>query len=167
MRRKKGRRQNEDLGEPEILPMMNVLFMLVMVLMGMSAFLPLGVITTQAPRLASAGAAVSSKAQGLNLRIMLLKSGINVSVNGSLLKGATNPLFPKIKFGEHLVYDFTSLTQRLTELKAQNPNENSVMIMADPNVTYENIVHAMDASRESVDGKLLFPDVAFIPGLIN
>lgn len=167
MRRKKSRRQNEDLGEPEILPMMNVLFMLVMVLMGMSAFLPLGVITTQAPKLATTGAVVSAKTQGLDLRIMLLSTGINLSVRGVLLKGATNPLFPKINFADKLVYDFNKLNERLSELKKQNPKENSVMIMADPNVTYENIVHAMDASRESADGKLLFPDVAFVPGVIN
>ncbi len=166
MRRVRARRQSEELGEPEILPMMNIFFMLVMVLMGMSAFLPLGVISTHAPRLAS-GNSVATGKQGPGLKVMLLKTGINISVKGALLAGDSSPLLPKISFGDRLVYDFEGLKEKLTELKKQYPTETNIMIMSDPDVIYEDIVHTMDASRESVNGEILFPDVAFIPGVIQ
>jgi len=167
MRRNRKKRHSEEIGEPEILPMMNVLFMLVMVLMGMSAFLPLGVITTEAPRLSSGQAVASPKQQGLDLRIMLLKTGINLSVNRATLKGALGPLIPKVEVNGHQIYNFEALQQKLSEIKAQHPKETNVMIMADPDVIYDDIVHTMDAARQSNDGKLLFPEVAFIPGVVR
>jgi biopolymer transport protein ExbD len=166
MRRGKGRRHSEELGEPEILPMMNVLFMLVMVLMGMSSFLPLGVISTHAPRLANSGAIATGK-RGLDLKVMLLKTGINISVQGALLKGEDDPFLPKISYGDRFVYDFAGLQEELTQLKKQYPDETSLMFMVDPDALYDDVVHAMDASRESVKGEVLFPDVAFIPGVIR
>lgn len=166
MRRAKVRRHSEELGETEILPMMNVLFMLVIVLMGMSSFLPLGVISAHAPTLASGGAVATGK-PGPGLKVMLLKTGINILVEGALLKGESNPLLPKISFGDHFIYDFAGLQDKLTELKKQYPAETNMMIMSDPDVVYDDIIHVMDASRESAQGEILFPDVAFIPGVIQ
>ncbi len=163
--RARERRHPEDLPEPEILPMMNILFMLVMVLMGMSAFLPIGIIPVQAPQYG--GVASPSASADINLTIMLLPDGINLSVAGSMLKGDAGPLFPKIKVGDAKVYDFMALQARLESIKAQYPANHRVMIMADADVIYDDITHTMDAARASKMGRPMFDDVAFIPGVME
>lgn len=145
--RSRNRRTLEELPEPEILPMMNVLFMLVMVLMGMSAFLPIGVISIQAPQLGGAGEAIGESRQELNLMIMILKTGFRVDSN----------FFPKI----NNVYDFAGLRAKLIEIKAKNPTERRVILMADPDVIYDDITHVMDAARP------MFDEVAFVPGVVQ
>lgn len=163
------RRHADELHEPEILPMMNVLFMLVMVLIGMSAFLPLGVISTQASKLGSgpgAGAASEPK-HDLKLTVMLMKTGINLSAGGSMLKGEDGPYLPKIQKGDRISYDFDGLQAKLEELKVKHPVEVRISIMADPDVIYDDIIHVMDAARETKDHKPMFPEVSFVPGVIN
>ncbi|MES2503555.1 MAG: biopolymer transporter ExbD [Myxococcota bacterium] len=160
------RRESEELGEPEILPMMNVLFMLVMVLMGMSAFLPIGVIEVQAPQLGGSGGAASAKPD-LNLTIMILKSGINLSVGGAMLRGEAGPLFPAIEKGGRQTYDFDALAAKLEQIKLQYPGEKRVIIMADPDTIYDDITHVMDAARISRTGQIMFDEVAFVPGIME
>lgn len=155
--RSRVRRAIEELPEPEILPMMNVLFMLVMVLMGMSAFLPIGVISVQAPQLGGAEGPATAPRQELNLTIMILKTGFNLQVSGAVLRGPAGPLFPKIKNA----YDFAGLRAKLIEIKTQNPQETRVILMADPDIIYDDITHVMDAARP------MFEEVAFVPGVVQ
>lgn len=168
MRRDRRRRHSEELGEPEMLPMMNVLFILVLVLMGMSTFMPLGAISTEAPRLAGAGEGPGGPTTNeLNLVVMLQSDGINLSVRGSIQSGAAGPLIPKVQRNGALEYDFETLNQRLAQIKTENPGDNRVMIMADPDVIYDDIIKTMDASRRSRENKVMFPQVAFIPGIVD
>lgn len=162
--RSRERRGLEELPEPEILPMMNVLFMLVMVLMGMSAFLPIGVISIQAPQLGGAPgpAAAAAATPDLNLTVMILKTGFNLSVEGVFYKGNDGgPLFPKIQKGTDRVYNFAALRDKLTEIKTQHPKDTQMIIMADPDTIYDDITHVMDAARP------MFPEVAFVPGVVQ
>lgn len=149
--RPRERRVLEELPEPEILPMMNILFMLVLVLMGMSAFLPIGVITVQAPQLGGATGLAADSRPELNLTIMVLQTGINLSLAGSMLK------FPKIKSG----YDYRALREKLIAVKAQYPSDRRMILMAEPDVVYDDITHVMDAARP------MFDDVMFVPGLVQ
>lgn len=155
--RSRTRRALEELPEPEILPMMNVLFMLVMVLIGMSAFLPIGVISIQAPQLGGAPGPATTSRFELNLTVMILKTGFNLSYGGSIQKGASGPLFPKTNTG----YDFEALRAKLTQIKTQYPQDNRVILMADPDIIYDDITHVMDAARP------MFDEVAFVPGVVQ
>lgn len=141
------RKASEELPEPEILPMMNILFMLVMVLMGMSAFLPIGVITVQAPQFGGAPGPAQA-VRDLNLTIMILKTGFNLSVGVEI---------PKINTG----YNFAALREKLVAIKAQYPNDRRIILMADPDVIYDDITHVMDAARP------MFDEVAFSPGVVQ
>ncbi|MBL4818738.1 MAG: biopolymer transporter ExbD [Deltaproteobacteria bacterium] len=145
--------------------MMNVLFMLVLVLMGMSAFLPIGIIQVQAPQFG--GAPVDPKDRDIHLTIMLLKSGINLSVAGDMLRGKNGPLLPKISNGPELAYNFSALQQQLQQLKTKYPREKRIIIMANPDVIYNDITHTMDAARVSASGKTMFDEVAFVPGVLE
>lgn len=152
------RRALGELPEPEILPMMNILFMLVLVLMGMSSFFPIGVISVQAPLLASHETTKPEPRSELNLTVMILKTGFNLSVSGNMLKGMNEgPLLPKKRSG----YDFMALRNRLTAIKAEHPQDNRIILVADPDIIYDEITHVMDAARP------MFTEVAFIPGIIQ
>lgn len=153
----RNRRESEELSQPEILPMMNILFMLVLVLMGMSTFLPIGVISIQAPQFGGGGPSTSQPHVDVNLTVMILKNGLNLSVGGSMLKGAEGPLFPKGPTG----YNFSALREKLVEIKAQYPTERRIILMADPDVIYDDITHVMDAARP------MFDEVAFVPGVVQ
>ena len=44
--------------------------------------------------------------------------------------------------------DYETLTKFLIPLKQSHPTENSIVITADPDVTYESLIATMDATRE-------------------
>ncbi len=61
-------------------------------------------------------------------------------------------------------FDWDSLTQCLVVVHGQFPDEHQVILTADPNIEYGNIVAAMDAVRS--DGTTeLFPDVMLSAGV--
>lgn len=141
-----------ELPEPEILPMMNVLFMLVMVLMGMSSFLPIGVIEIQSPQFGGSGGGSAEAQPKLNLKISILETGIQVS---------PGTFIPKIQQDNRSVYDFATLQAELTTLKQAHPNERRVIITAGANIIYNDITHTMDAARLSKTSNTLFDEIAF------
>ncbi len=64
-------------------------------------------------------------------------------------------------------HDFARLSDLLVELKRQIPGQDAIIILSEPEISYETIIHTMDASREArVDGPearetiLLFPNVS-------
>ena len=81
------------------------------------------------------------------------------------------PLIPKIQTTQGgkatIGYDFQTLQKRLIEIKKTFPTEQSMIVSADADVMYDDIVHVMDAARKSADGKLLFPSVAFAAGIVG
>lgn len=67
-------------------------------------------------------------------------------------------------------YDTMALTKKLTEIKEAFPNEARLIIVAEPDLEYEAVIDAMDASRSIKDAsgvtKELFPEVVLSPGLL-
>jgi len=61
-------------------------------------------------------------------------------------------------------YDFDAMQAALIEIKAQHPAEDQVIITADPEIPYEEVVRAMDSARASPAGPM-FPDVLFAAGV--
>ena len=52
------------------------------------------------------------------------------------------------------------LTTKMKEVKAAFPEETKVILAADPDTKYDEVIGTMDATRETpADHKLLFPDV--------
>jgi biopolymer transport protein ExbD len=170
----------EDVGEPDLTPIMNLTFMLILALLTMSSILPLGLISVQAPQIAGGGGGPASdtppedEQPKLNLTIFVTKDGFNIAASGATLDGSTDtppragePLFPKITIDGKLKYNFEALNRKLIEIKKNFPREQSVIITADEDVIYDDIVKTMDASRESADGRELFPAVAFSAGIVG
>jgi hypothetical protein len=140
--------------------------------------MPLGLISVQAPQLAGGGGggggAPQDETPKLNLTIFVTKGGFNLAASGATLDGSSDtpprpsePLFPKIGEGGQQNYDFISLNRKLIEIKKNFPDEQSVIITADEDVIYDDIIKTMDASRQSADGRELFPAVAFSAGIVG
>jgi hypothetical protein len=57
-------------------------------------------------------------------------------------------------------FNFGELTNNLAAIKAKFNDETRVLLIAEPNIIYDDIVHTMDAVRERTAGAGdLFPDV--------
>lgn len=170
----------EDVGDPDLTPIMNLTFMLILALLTLSSLLPLGLISVQAPQIAGgAGGPAETpppeeEQPKLNLTIFVTKDGFNLAASGATLDGSSDtpprpgePLFPKIPIDGQPKYNFEALNRKLIEIKKNFPREQSVIITADEDVIYDDIVKTMDASRESADGRELFPAVAFSAGIVG
>jgi hypothetical protein len=60
-------------------------------------------------------------------------------------------------------YDYAGLTELLTRVKDEFPEERQLLVKADGNVDYEVVVRVLDATR-SRDDRELFPEVALQVG---
>jgi hypothetical protein len=66
---------------------------------------------------------------------------------------------PTIPLKADGTYDYAALTEMMKKVKAEFPGESKVILAADAETSYEVLVGTMDATRETKDHKLLFPDV--------
>ena len=175
------RRHREAEGEEpldlDVTPFLNIMFMLILCIMAMTSFTQLALLTVEAPKMGGAVAAPTpDEAQApesqLNLTVFVLKDGFNVAASGATLDGNTEgrpgqPLIPKVTTQEGVTYDYKALNKKLIEIKKAFPIEESIIISADADVIYDDIIHTMDAARETEDGKILFPSVAFAAGIVG
>ncbi len=164
----------DETPEPDLTPIMNLTFMLILALLTTASLVPLGFISIQAPKLGGGGgggAAQEKKEKPLNLTVIVKYDGYNIAASGATLDGGSagrpgQTLFPK-KDGK---YDTDALNNKLVEIKKGFPDEEAVIIMADPDIEYGDIISTMDALREAPDNSgfdWLFPAVSFSPGVVG
>ena len=168
---------DDELPEPDLAPIMNLTFMLILSLLTLASLLPLGLISVQAPQIGpwgGGGGPDTPQEKKLNLTILVTRGGYNIAAEGATLDGSSagrpgEALFPKVDGPgpDNKVYDTEALNKRLIQVKKTFPLEQSVIITADEDVTYDDIVKTMDAARESPDGEELFPAVAFSAGIVG
>mgnify|MGYP001550047454 CR=1 FL=1 len=180
------RRHRREGGDDEpldldVTPFLNIMFMLILSTLAMTAWTQLAMLNVQAPQI---GGSDNGGAQGpdtppssqLNLTVFILKDGFNIGATGSTLDGNSEgrpgqPLLPKITVTTNgqseTTYDFRGLQKRLIDIKKTFPAEQSRIISADGDVPYDVVVQVMDAARRSSDGKILFPGVAFAAGVVG
>jgi biopolymer transport protein ExbD len=179
------RHREEGSDEPldlDVTPFLNIMFMLILSTMTLTAWTQLAMLNVQAPQIGGGSAGSDSgsdaPASQLNLTVFILKDGFNIGATGATLDGATDnpprpgqPLLPKVTVTQNgrseVSYDFQGLQRKLIEIKKTFPAEQSMIISADGDVAYDDVVHVMDAARKSSDGKLLFPSVAFAAGIVG
>lgn len=176
-------REAED-DEPldlDVTPFLNIMFMLILSTLAMTAWTQLAMLSVQAPQIGGGAAGGNAGPDDpvpstLNLTVFVLKDGFNIAATGATLTGDSEgrpgqPLIPKVTVtqgGKSTTdYDFAALQKRLIEIKKTFPIEQSMIISADGDVQYEAVVHVMDAARKTSDGALLFPAVAFAAGVVG
>ncbi len=170
----KMRKMREDLedeemenGELNLVPYLDIVTNVIMFLMMTTTFAAaLADINVSAPTVGAGGAASDSvqPKQDLNLTLQVSDKGFTVAASGAVLYEndvpGRVPTIPK-KGGE---YDYNALTKKMRQIKDQFDGETKVIINANPDITYEVVVAAMDATRQ--DGaKTMFPDVLLSAGV--
>ncbi|MCC7111482.1 MAG: biopolymer transporter ExbD [Deltaproteobacteria bacterium] len=186
MSQKPSDRRHREPGDEEALdldvtPFLNIMFMLILSTMTLTAWTQLAMLNVQAPQIGGGNVGDGSAgddvpASQLNLTVFVMKDGFNIGATGATLDGNSEgrpgqPLIPKIQVTEGgkstITYDFQALQRRLIEIKKTFPIEQSMILSADADVQYDDVVHVMDAARKSADGTLLFPSVAFAAGIVG
>jgi len=168
-RRKLHPREQDEVGELNIVPYLDIMMNLIMfMLLTMTALITLGVLNVTAPSTSGASAGDSQKPP-LTLNVSITRTGFFVAAIGGVLPGmsgaADQPTIP-LKNGE---FDYDSLTQKMIDVKKQFPTETKIIIAADSSLPYQSLIHTMDAVREyqAPDGKHpLFFDVSLSAGVM-
>lgn len=164
----------------DVTPFLNIMFMLILSILAMTAWTQLAMLNVQAPQIGGGAGAGGGPdevpASQLNLTIFIMKDGFDIGATGATLDGNSEGrpgqrLVPKIEVKQggktSVEYDYANLQRRLIEIKKSFPAEGSMIISADASVVYDVIIQTMDAARKSADGKLLFPSVAFAAGIVG
>lgn len=167
-RRKIKPKEEEEGGELNIVPYLDILMnLIIFMLLSMTGLATFGMLNVNAPNYgAGAGGGGDDKPQ-LTLTVAIAKSGFFIAATGGVLpgqvegapQGPSGGAPPTIPLKGDGTYDYDALTAKMSEVKASFPQESKVILAAEAETQYEVLVATMDATRETKDRKLLFPDV--------
>jgi biopolymer transport protein ExbD len=170
---------HEEFPEPNLLPLMNILLMLILALTTMASLLPLGFLSSEAQKLARGGMIAPEKVEEkkpLNLIVFITETGFNISTYGQVKMGDIDPSSPnrkralipnKVLANGDVQFDYPALQAKLAEVKKLSKDEESMTITADPKIIFNVLVQTMDWSRFDSDKNLLFPKVSFAAGIVG
>lgn len=161
-RRKLKPREEEEMGELNIVPYLDILMNLILfMLMSITGFAAFGILNVNAPSYGGPSAAgpqqENADEQKLVLSVLISKKGHFVNTEHTVLGKETGA--PTIPVREDGSYDYEKLTEQMVQVKAAVPEETKVIVAAEPEIPYEALVATMDAIRETKDRRQLFPDV--------
>lgn len=167
------RRHGEEAdNELNLIPIMNLVLMLIPAILITAAFVEITVINVSAPQIGGGAPQEPQEKPDkppLNLTIVLTDQGFTIAGSGGVLgqeqadpNAQKGPTIPKTGDG---TYDWAGLTKKLVEIKDAFPEETKVIINAEPDIKYEFLVGTMDAARETLDHRELFPDVILSAGI--
>jgi len=145
---KKRVKHREVWEDPELVPFIDMLVVCCCFLLMSASLLQTAVIEISLPTAAGAGTAGAVTPQGgeLNLSLIITDEGLRVGGAGAIL-----PLIPRKKDS----FDWDKLTETLKDVKKQYPDQDSVIIISEPEIVYNDIVQAMDVCV--MEG---FPDIS-------
>jgi biopolymer transport protein ExbD len=167
-RRKIKPKEEEESGELNIVPYLDILMnLIIFMLLSMAGLATFGMLNVNAPTYGGGGGGDTNEKPPLTLTVAVAKTGFFIAATGGVLPGQAEgavaaapgegaPTIPRKADGS---YDYDALTAKMMEIKATFPTESKVIIAAEADTDYESLVATMDATRETADRKLLFPDV--------
>lgn len=156
-RRGKSRRSAADQGEPidlDMTPMMNMLIILISFLVTMVVFTQLAVIRFNLPSSEAGDGAAADTTLALkdvDITLVVTESGFQIVGEGKKY----DPI-PKGAAG----YDFRGLGDSMKKLHSEFPTAQSVVMLIDTSIVYQDIVSAMDICREEK-----FPNILLSGGV--
>lgn len=163
-RRKLKPREEEEGGELNIVPyldiLMNLIIFMLLSITGLTAF---GALNVSAPTYGAAGLGQGdADAPKLMLTVLISHKGLYVRGNSPEVAPVEGGA-PTVPLRADGTQDFAALNARMVKLKAAFPQETKVIVAADPDIPYDSLIQTMDALRETAgsasERKLLFPDV--------
>jgi biopolymer transport protein ExbD len=157
--RRRAKFQEEEI-VADLLPVMNVMFLLVPLLLQAMEFASMASVNVSPPKFSAARAEEkqedSPKDKPLNFKVIVLEDGFRISADGqqdgaeagkaSDSKAPTIPLArPGTPLNDYDRYDYAALEQKAKSYKELFPNETTVTISAENNVPMQALIHTMDA----------------------
>ena len=167
----RGHRQEDKVPPLNVTPVMNLIIILIPALLMSAEFVQLAVINVSAPQIGSGPPPEDKEDEEekpkLNLSLTITAQGFTVAGSGAVLPSeggdAGGPTVPKK--GEE--FDYEALTKKLVAIKDKFPDETQVTVQGEDAIEYKVLIKVMDASRQSADGKQLFPDVILAAGMAS
>lgn len=141
--------------EINVVPMVDMMIILVFFLIFSAVFTKTNILELNLP---GADSAVPDLPEGLNLEVIIRKSGIEIADRGTGLLRSV-PLADD-------VYDLKGVSDYLQLVKSKYPDKTDATILLEPDVEYETLVKVMDTVRvfqvpgSKWDMAELFPDVS-------
>ena len=174
-RRKLHPREEEEAGELNIVPYLDIMMNLIMfMLLTMTALITLGILNVTVPSTAAGASTPDPDKPPLTLSVSVTHTGFLVAAVGGVLPGAAPaagadsnaPTIGLTKTGD---FDFDALTQKMIDVKKAFPTETKIILQADSTIPYGSVIRTMDAVREyqAPDGKhQLFFDISLSAGVM-
>jgi biopolymer transport protein ExbD len=145
-RAKKSLREEREPMDLDVSPYLNVFLSLLPLLITMAVFTQLAVVEFSLPPAQSEGqSAAPAEQKELDISIVITKNGFRIVGTGKQLD-----LVPT----ERGRYLFDQLRALLQAIKFQYPSQKSVVLVAEGDVLYDDLIQFMDVCRESQ-----FPDI--------
>jgi biopolymer transport protein ExbD len=166
-RRKTKVKEAEEMGELNIVPYLDILMnLIIFMILSMTGLASFGVLNVSAPNYGGAPGPGSDEKPPVVLSVLISKKGFFVAGTGAVLPGQAEGEAPADGAGAPTIpvkadgtFDYDALTNKMKELKGAFPTESKLILAADPDLPYEVLIGTMDATRETKDRKLLFPDI--------
>jgi biopolymer transport protein TolR len=161
-RRKLKPREEEETGELNIVPYLDILMnLIIFMLLSITGLVSFGILNVSAPNYGGPTTSVAPDNPDqpkLTLSVLISKKGHFVNSENAILGEGSAPTIPVKDDG---TYDYTALSETMLKIKEAFPSETKVIIAADADVQYEALVATMDACRETQgpNRRILFPDV--------
>ncbi|AKJ05037.1 biopolymer transport protein ExbD [Archangium gephyra] len=162
-RRKLKPREEEESGELNIIPYLDILMNLILFMLlsinGLAAF---GIVNVSAPGYGGPSTSVAPQENPeqprLVLSVLISKKGHFINSENAILGQDGAPTVP---LGTDGAYDYASLNAQMVKIKSAFPTETKVIVAADPEIPYDTLIQTMDAIRETREKphRELFPDV--------
>ncbi|MBI5599350.1 MAG: biopolymer transporter ExbD [Deltaproteobacteria bacterium] len=146
--------------ELNLTPIMNVFVIIIPFLLLAAVFAKTAIIDIYLPQEREAQAKSDKSQPSENLGIL----AVQVSSRGFMLGGIGNGAFIPKNGG---AYDYEALSKELVKVKERHPKNEEVIILLEPDLSYDIVVQVMDSARDATvtrDGKqtiyTLFPVVS-------
>ena len=176
--RRKSRAVQEKIQPPNLVPIMNLVTILIPFLLLTVTFVHLAVVDSSLPAITPPK---PSSDPGLGLTVAITGDGFVVAGRTAVLGEEATPIqdlgdaterLPTLARSEDGSYPFDQLTDLMVQIKAAHPDDQNVILMPSHDVTYEVVIHTMDATRDHhPDGalrrELLFPFPVIAGGMMK
>lgn len=152
---KKRVKHREVWEDPELVPFIDMLVVCCCFLLMSASLLQTAVIEISLPTTTGVGGANVSTPQGGEINLSLIITDEGLRIGGA---GAIWPLIPKTKDPKKsgLVFDWKALENELKKVKGKYRRQESIIIISEPEIIYDNIIRATDVCI--TEG---FPDITF------
>jgi biopolymer transport protein ExbD len=154
------RKEMEDDGEPNLVPIMNMFLVIIPFLLMSASFYQIKAVKTSIPILSS-GIEKPGEAAFISLTVVaeIKKESIKLSAMSDKLTDKELEQFKtEYPLDNDSIYPMDKFSMHLQGIKIKYPKSDTLILIPDSSIDYDTIIRAMDTARKS--GEItLFPNV--------